>query len=302
MLSWTFIILLALFAAALFLYIRKLYVVRGIQSMSVPEKLERINQIAAPLGFEYKLTQDIFTSSINAWQRDYGYSSLYDKHAPFFHMVFDCEPIYFNYEGATWLIEFWKGQYGITTGCEIGIYKADHIAAGEDLRHTFFHTVSDEEMPVFSFTLLQRGLPVCRLCQKHWWLACFLPGRYSEPNMLSMKIAIAFPNTLMCQAFVNGLLRAGYQCADIYIQDNSAAFTFNQPHAAKTAPRHARYRAWVQFKNRALLLLYLHATKPFYFPLDRMILLYKCLPLLFRYILKLRRAGKKSRKRKELYE
>ena len=42
--------------------------------------------------------------------------------APRFQMVFDALPVYFDYQKKTWLIEFWKGQYGINTGAEIGIY------------------------------------------------------------------------------------------------------------------------------------------------------------------------------------
>ena len=30
--------------------------------------------------------------------------------------VFMCLPVYFDYGGKTWLMEFWKGGYGITAG------------------------------------------------------------------------------------------------------------------------------------------------------------------------------------------
>ena len=33
-------------------------------------------------------------------------------------MVFETLPVYFDYAGKTWLIQIWKGQYGICTGCE----------------------------------------------------------------------------------------------------------------------------------------------------------------------------------------
>ena len=62
-------------------------------------------------------------------------------------MIIDCEPINFEYNGKKWLIEFWKGQYDLTTGCEIGVYKA----VGPDLdmqgffNGTFYNCVSDEE-------------------------------------------------------------------------------------------------------------------------------------------------------------
>ena len=33
-------------------------------------------------------------------------------------MVFETLPVYFDYAGKTWLIQIWKGQYGICTECE----------------------------------------------------------------------------------------------------------------------------------------------------------------------------------------
>ena len=39
-------------------------------------------------------------------------------------MIIDCEPICFMYGGKNWMIELWKGQYGLETGGEIGVYNA----------------------------------------------------------------------------------------------------------------------------------------------------------------------------------
>ena len=76
--------------------------------LSVPEKVYRLNCLLAPFGFEYQISQDIFVTRLDAWQRDYGYRSLYDRASPLLGMVFDCEPVYFDYQGKTWLLEFWK--------------------------------------------------------------------------------------------------------------------------------------------------------------------------------------------------
>lgn len=296
---WIYLFLLIIFSTILLIYIRKRCAVRKVRAMVTAEKLKRINQIAAPLGFEYMLTQDVFTSRTDAWQRECGYCSLYDRHAPFFHMIFDCEPIYFDYENVTWLIEFWKGQYGITSGCEIGIYKADRIIREEERSRTLFHTISDVEMPVFSFTLLRGTLPVCRLCRKHWWLTAFHTGQYSEPDMLSMKISVTFPRQGMCSAFLKGLLAAGYHCSDIYTESSAAAFTFAMPRSEQPGLRQSCYTSWVMLKNRILINVYHRITEPFCFTLDRLLLLYEYLPFLFRYILKLHRTGKKAGERYE---
>lgn len=294
-----YILLAILFFSAvfLFLYIRKYLAVRKVCAMSVAEKLARINQISVPFGFRYKLSQDVFTSETDAWQKECGYCGFYDRQAPLFHMIFDCEPVYFNYNGVTWLVEFWKGQYGITTGCEIGCYKSDRILTKNERKNTLFETVSGEEMPVFSVTLLQDGLPVSRLCERHWWLTSFCTGKYTEPESLSMKITIAFPSAGMCEAFAGGLIEAGYRQREFYLSGEACALTFSAPHSLQPFLRRSLYRRWVQFKNRILLFLYLKITKPFCFTLDRLILLYEYLPFLSRRILKLRRIKKQKRRR-----
>lgn len=277
----------------LYFYIRKAYAIRRVCAMSVSDKLERLNQITFPFGFEYRLSQDIFTSKTDAWQRECGYTDLYDRQAPFFHMIFDCEPVYFDYNGSTWLIEFWKGQYGITTGCEIGVYKSDRIISVENRKHTLFHAVSDTEMPFLSLTLLKDTLPISRLCERHWWLTSFSVGKYTEPEALEMKISITFPSSEMCRAFLAGLREAGYRSSRLYESGQSAVFTFSRPASPQPFLRRSRYRRWIQLKNRILLSLFLRLTKPFYFTIDRLLLLYEYLPILFRHILKLKRVGKK---------
>ena len=66
-------------------------------------------------------------------------------------MIMDCEPVEFSYGGKRWLIELWKGQYGITTGGEIGIYNTKR----EDIDHekfkgTFYENIQDDERLLLS--------------------------------------------------------------------------------------------------------------------------------------------------------
>ena len=73
-------------------------------------------------GFWYDPVQDIIYSRMDPVQRKFGYTYGYDASALLMGMAIDCEPIFFKYGGKTWMIELWKGQYGLMTGCEIGIY------------------------------------------------------------------------------------------------------------------------------------------------------------------------------------
>ena len=74
------------------------------------------------VGFAYNAEKDIFYSTKNAWQKNFGYTHMYDVMAPIFRMIVDTEPVRFHYNNKNWLITFWKGHYGMVTGAEIGIY------------------------------------------------------------------------------------------------------------------------------------------------------------------------------------
>lgn len=74
-------------------------------------------------GFNYDPGQDIIYSRMDAIQKKLGYCWKYDEGAAVISMIIDCEPICFTYGGAKWMIELWKGQYGIETGAEVGVYK-----------------------------------------------------------------------------------------------------------------------------------------------------------------------------------
>lgn len=89
---------------------------------------------------------------MNPWQRKYGYCKTYDEASPLLGMIIDSEPIHFEYDNRYWLIEFWKGQYGMTTGCEIGIYEIinNHSKVKED---SIYNSASDNERLYMFYTL-----------------------------------------------------------------------------------------------------------------------------------------------------
>ena len=88
---------------------------RIVRNMDEEEKCRKLNELAEPFGFSYDPGQEVFVGRVDAWQRREGYERLFDKLATKFNMVMDAFPIYFDYQDRTWLIEFWKGQYGINT-------------------------------------------------------------------------------------------------------------------------------------------------------------------------------------------
>ena len=265
-------------------YCYKRHIIHKVCSMSRSEKSSLLNELIQPLGFGYLLSSDLFISCFHAWQRDYGYCHLYDHKSIHFNMIFDCEPIYFDYEGCTWLIEVWKGQNVINVGAEIGIYKADTLIPDQQKKHSLFHTVPDKYLPVFSLSLYKEGCPVFSLSQKHWWMAGFRMGTYTSPKLLTLKVSITFPSLEMQHAFLRGLQNIGYDSKMICICGLQVSFDFTNPYS-KQPQTSSFYKSFTQWKNRIFLSLYCRASKPFHTTMDKLLYLYFFLPFTFRYLL-----------------
>ena len=277
-------ILLLLIICALLMFWRKKAIIRKLCCMPVKEKLCRLNELIRPFGFEYLLSQDIFTSLKDAWQRDFGYCWLYDKSADLFNMVFDCEPVYFDHKGCTWMIELWKGQYGINTGAEIGIYKADSLVSRNQRKSTLFHTVPDDDLPFFEFTLHDRSASLYRVAQRHWWLTGFELGEFSWPGELMMKTAITFRNHEMLEAFLKGCYQAGYQPEDLHVWAQRVAFSFYQPKNPQNFRYGRLFRRLIQWQNRHNCKIYHRVTRDFTRTLDKLDYLMLAYPRIFAMI------------------
>lgn len=257
-----------------------------------------IEELVKPFGYSYHCQDGFFSTMLDAWQRNTGYTWFYDYMAPRFKMVFDALPIYFDYNGRTWLIEFWKGQYGINTGAEIGIYHADEIIAEKDYKTALFECASDKELLTGSFVLCDKDGNYVQICQKHWWITAFLPGRFSQPYDLYMQATLAFPNREMLSAFIDGMYRVGYTQHDFILCGSSLTFTFFR---AKETDYNLMTRFWRRFsqwKNKISCKLYLRITKPFESTEDRILCLYYYLPAVFRRLLRMRRFHKRCYKKR----
>ena len=199
------ILLFLLLICLLFGVWRKHIAIKKVCSLSCEEKCRLLNSILSPFGYVYDAKQDIISTLNDAWQRKAGYTALFDRAALHFHMVFDALPIYFNYRGRTWLIEFWKGQYGINTGAEVGIYYADRILDEEEYGKAHFQAVDDcDRLPV-TFTLLHGSCQLATVSGLTWWLTMFFVGMFSRPSSLAMDCILSFPNMEMHECFTAAL-------------------------------------------------------------------------------------------------
>lgn len=295
---FTFIILAVLLIVLLRLILfhcKKKKIIKKICHLSPRDKYCLLDELTEPFGYCYDIRQDVLTSTTDAWQKLYGYGHIYDELAPYAGMIIDCQPVYFNYAGRTWMIEFWKGQYGINTGCEIGVYRADRIIPPEQWKTTIFSAVPEDEYLDMRAELFRNGKLVANISATHWWLTMFSMGCFSDPDDLCLNVSIRFPDEEMQDAFVKALSENNYRADSICICGGTVLFCFSMP------PRHMRflkklYCMYVQFKNRFCCWLYCFITRPFSNTCDKLLYLYYYLPFAFRHMLRLKRF-KKAKKR-----
>jgi hypothetical protein len=223
-------------------------------------------------GFVYDPDQDIIYSRMDALQRNFGYAFGYDAAAPAMNAIIDCEPIFFDYDGKHWMIELWKGQYGLETGCEIGVYTrpigstspvyalldatigrrpGDSVAS----HNLFYDCASDADRLELSATLRRNGTELfTRGPEVHWWLTGFRWGVLSDPTELSVDVAITLKDAAMRDAFLAGI--AGRAYANLNVSATTVSFTFEQPFAVPQPTIPAPVRASVDATNHEIVTAY----------------------------------------------
>lgn len=272
---------------------RRRWAIKKVCSMSCSDKCELFNTLLEPLGYCYNPSQDIISSRNDAWQKSAGYTALFDRTAAYFNMVFDYLPIYFNYDEKTWLIEIWKGQYGINTGSEVGIYYADRILSEKDLPTAHFQAVNDCDMLPVSMTLSKEKNLLARVAKKTWWLTAFCMGQFSKPSRLFLNVSICFTDCDMMHHFLNALRKTGLPEECIQICGHKITFPFGGCIRRPYNLWQRIVRAWAQFWNRIFCKIFLFITRYFTLTLDRMLYLYYLLPFAFRRMLRPRKYRKK---------
>lgn len=186
------------------------------------------------LGFAYDSKKDVFYTVRNAWQKNFGYSHFYDVMAPIFQMIIDTEPIRFYYDNKNWLITFWKGQYGMVTGAEVGVYATSQRKVN---KKTVYLPVDDKDMLNIDIVLYKNNEVITRFCAKHWCLAVFKLGMFSKPKELSMDVNITFPNKEMLEAFICSFKKKGYKSKDYKVIDRTFCFHYKKPKTRKVWTR-----------------------------------------------------------------
>lgn len=289
------ILVLIALLGILLIRIRMCWAARKVRKCSCEEKKECLNKALNTFGFCYDERNDAICSGMYPWQREVGYCRAYDEGAATMYMVFDCEPIYFDYGGVRYLIELWKGQYGCTTGAEVGLYVNYDGDMGKSPEKLFYECVEDGDRLPMQFVLFRNDEAVLERSALHWWLTGFQVGMYSEADELTMEVRICFPNFAMCRAFCDGLLRAGYSRSAIRLEQLCVSIRFDKPHVSQPDLCGRRCRRRICRRNRRNCRLYCRVTRCFCSTLDKISYLGFCFPLLYRIII---RMGMKCNKKK----
>ena len=256
------------------------------------EQLKELNKDLKPYGFAYDMYEDIFYSLMECWQRDLGYCRIYDETCASLSMIIDCEPIRFEYNGIRWLIEFWKGQYGITTGGEVGIYYTN----GPDLNvpgffdGTFYYSVSDEDRINMAFAFRKNGDLLFTRNGFHWWLTGFKLGEFSDPSELSMDIILELYDTNMCDAFVEALKKAGYSNNEYSVSGRIVSINFDKPHTSQPFSRTSFTEYIMQKNNQSLCSTYENLSEESTDTLDKLETIKNVAPKMYNKILNVGKA------------
>ncbi|WP_394924750.1 DUF4474 domain-containing protein [uncultured Robinsoniella sp.] len=283
------------------IYYRRRQMIKKVSALTDYEKKVLLSRCVNPFGLVWNSDKHIFTTAPNVWNQNSGYMGLFDEKATHYHILFDCEPVYFEYQGRTWMLELWKGQYGIHTGAEIGVYAADHLVSPVFLNEIHFENVPQSEMLQFSFRLLQGRETLFTVSAMQRRLSGFLTGNLSSPDSLRMQVSITFPNTGMMDAFVDSLLILGYQLSDLSLYQLTVAFCFTTP---KKLPKKVTgslgacmkilsRKYWLTVTNRIYMKSFLLLTRPFEDTQDRLIYLQFYLPPLYHKIVCMGISGKR---------
>lgn len=268
-------------------HFRKKKIIQKLSTMPPEEKCKELNNLIEPFGYTYLSVQNLFSTRIDARQRKFGYCTLYDRAAYHLNMNFDCLPVYFNYQEKTWLITFRKGQYGISTCGEIGVYYADRILEEKELTKTLFHSVENEDMIYLSLSLLIGDKVIGRLNGKHWWLTAFSMGHFNNPHDLTLYAALVFSNHGMAEAFIEGLIHTGFSPSDFNIYGNTVTLVFAHSPTLKGFFRLLQSKMG-QWQNSFFCKLYLFITKSYDSSIDKLLYLYYYLPFAFHRMLPIR--------------
>ncbi len=163
-------------------------------------------------GYLYDPAEKCFYTASDPWQRAMAYTLIYDVASPFVWINFDTVRLKFDYAGENWMIQVWKGQYGMLFyGAEIGVYTKP-----VERNFGIYDCADDEHLLKMSmdFYEYETGFLKKPAWEKkfsrpygdYWWCTGFLPGnKLGEFENLRLTARITMKDYDMLEAFTGAL-------------------------------------------------------------------------------------------------
>ncbi len=178
------------------------------------------------LSYRYSYDDNYYyTDDKDCWQDKYGFNHCYDVVAPYILLEYDYIRVYFTYNDLDWMIQLWKGQYGLLFyGSEIGVYTKEHDDKEVGF-FTQFNCPDKENWLKMSMTLYhdydkQDGnfiYDFTRPYDTYWWCTGFKEGHLKnvEPAKELMSVyTVTMKDKEMTSLFTEGLEECGFTKAE----------------------------------------------------------------------------------------
>ncbi len=228
----------------------------AINVVTKPNLIKDLLERKQILSYQYSYIDDYYyTNDKDCWQYNFGFGKVYDLVAPYILLEYDYTRVFFTYEGKDWMIQLWKGQYGMLFyGGEIGVYNKAH-SDKKDTVFTMYKCPAKEDWLKMEMTLYHdEGFgnyerQFTREYGEYWWCTGFKDGhlRRQEPaDELRMTGRITLKDAEMTGLFTQGLKDCGFgqsnsvkglELDQFYVDGNDVYFRWqNISEAENTMP------------------------------------------------------------------
>lgn len=160
-----------------------------------------------------------YTDDKECWQKNFGFNEVYDTFAPLTMMYYDTARTTFEYGGKEWLIQIWKGQYGMAfVGGEVGVYTRNIGSVGSHFVCADKEDWLNMEM-AFMWDEYETGeyrAVFNRDYDKYWWATGFVVGFPNGSLRQTLKefrlvTHITFKDAEMANAFCEAFEENGFR-------------------------------------------------------------------------------------------
>ena len=188
-------------------------------------------------GYRYSYVGDYYyTDDKDCWQKFFGFNFAYDIAAPLALIQYDYVRVFFTYGEYDWMIQMWKGQYGLLFhGSEVGVYTKP-VGSPSATRYAHYAAADKENFLKMSTALYHQSgrnsdeyhFEFERPYDEYWWCTGFVPGHLRNTigcKELRAETRITLKDEEMTRLFCEGLKLCGF--TQVKGKDSIKADTFS---------------------------------------------------------------------------